>query len=151
MVWFVEERTDDVVPAELIARAKAGDREAFNTLVRLTHRRVHSLALRLTGNEHDANDVVQDTYVRAFRGLPRFREEARFTTWLHRITANTASTFIGRRRRHTHRDLDDVIDLADWQTAHNPELAAEATATGSTLERALARLPQRLELSLIHI
>lgn len=135
---------DEEVTSELIARAKAGDREAFNALVKQTYNKVHALALRLTGDEHDADDVVQETYVRAYRGLARFREEAMFTTWLHRITANSASTFIGRRSRHRHRDLDDVIDIADYSADHNPELQAEASMTGRHLERALSVLPQRL-------
>lgn len=135
---------DEEVTNELIARAKAGDRDAFNALVKQTYQKVHALALRLTGDEHDADDVVQDAYVRAYRGLARFREEAMFSTWLHRITANAASTYIGRRGRHRHRDLDDVVDLADYTTDHNPELRAEASMTGRHLERALALLPQRL-------
>lgn len=135
---------DEDVARELIAKAKAGDRDAFNALVKQTYQKVHALAVRLTGNEHDADDVVQDTYVRAYRGLARFREEALFTTWLHRITANSASTFVGRRTRHRHRDLDDVVDLADYKTDNNPELHAEAEMTGKHLTRALAVLPQRL-------
>lgn len=135
---------DEDQTRELIARAKAGDRDAFNALVRQTYQRVHALALRMTGNEHDADDVVQDAYVRAYRGLARFREEAMFSTWLHRITANVASTYVGRRTRHRHQDLDDVIDLADWKTDNNPEAQAEASMVGATLATALAGLPQRL-------
>ena len=135
---------DEDKTRELIAQAKAGDREAFNVLFRQTYQKVHALALRITGNEHDADDVVQDAYVRAYRGLARFREEAMFSTWLHRITANVASTYVGRRTRHRHQDLDDVIDIADWQTDHNPELRAEASMTGARLANALAGLPQRL-------
>lgn len=137
---------DDEKTRDLIVRAKAGDREAFNELVRDTYQRVHALALRLTGNEHDADDVVQETYVRAFRHLRRFRGDARFSTWLHRITANNASTLLGRRskvqRRHDH--LDDVIDLVDYSSDNDPALHAEAAYTRHRLDQAIARLPIRL-------
>ena len=82
--------------------AQSGDRAAFEHLVELTHRDTFTLALRLTGNEEDARDVTQETYLRAFRGLPKFRGDAQFSTWLYRITANSASTHLGRRRRHRH-------------------------------------------------
>lgn len=130
---------------DLIAQAKQGDRAAFDELVKATYQRVHGLALRLTGNEHDADDVVQDTYVRAFRSLRKFRGDARFSTWLHRITANSASTFMGRRQRHSrHDDIDAVIDLADHREANDPEFALQNGAVGQRLRRALDNLPERL-------
>lgn len=139
-VMIVEDELKD-----LIAQAKQGDRAAFDELVKATYQRVHGLALRLTGNEHDADDVVQDTYVRAFRSLRKFRGDARFSTWLHRITANSASTFMGRRQRHSrHDDIDAVIDLADHRQANDPEFALQNGAVGARLRRALDNLPERL-------
>lgn len=129
---------------ELIASAQQGDRRAFDELVKQTQGRVRSLALRLTGNEHDADDVVQDTYVRAFRSLRKFRGDARFSTWLHRITANSASTLMGRRSRHRHDDIDEVIDLADHRVDHDPEFVLQNGAMGQRLRRALDNLPERL-------
>jgi len=130
---------------DLIAKAKLGDRAAFDELFKATYQKVHGLALRLTGNEHDADDVVQDTYVRAYRSLRKFRGDARFSTWLHRITANSASTYMGRRQRHSrHDDIDAVIDLADRREANDPEFALENGAVGQRLRRALDNLPERL-------
>jgi len=129
---------------ELIARAKAGDRAAFDELVKATYQRVHALALRMTGNEHDADDVVQDTYVRAFNGLRKFREDARFSTWLHRITANSASTLMGRRQRHRHDDIESVVDLADHREDADPEFQLQNGVVGARLRRALDNLPERL-------
>ena len=68
--------------ADLVAAARDGDREAFDELVRATYAETYTLALRLMGNEEDARDVVQDAYLRAYKGLKRFREEAQFSTWL---------------------------------------------------------------------
>src|SRR4029450_8853382 len=93
--------------AELVTAAKDGDRSAFDALVRATYADAYTLAYRLTGNEEDARDVVQDAYLRAYKGLKRFREEAQFTTWLYRITANCASTTLARRTKNSHEDLDD--------------------------------------------
>ena len=76
--------------AELVVAAQDGDRAAFDELVRLTYADTYTLAFRLTGDEEDAGDVVQESYLRAYRGLKRFRGDAQFSTWLYRITANCA-------------------------------------------------------------
>src|SRR5581483_9433914 len=89
---------------ELVAAAKGGDREAFDAVVRATYADTYGLALRLTANEEDAKDVVQEAYLRAYRALKRFRGDASFTTWLYRITANCATTHLGKRSRHRHED-----------------------------------------------
>ena len=102
---------DDV--DELVAAARAGDRGAFDALVRATYVDTYSLAHRLTGDDEDARDVTQETYLRAFRGLRRFRGDAQFTTWLYRITANCASTHLGRRTRHRHEELHDDLPIDD--------------------------------------
>src|SRR5206468_5734842 len=88
-----------MVSPELLARCKRGDRLAFEELVRSTHRRVYSLAYRLVGDRADAEDVAQEAYLRMFRGLTGFREEAAFETWMHRIVANCAMTHLRRRGR----------------------------------------------------
>ena len=100
--------------------------EAFDALVRQTYLETYTLAYRLTGNEEDARDVVQETYLRAYRGLRRFRGDAQFSTWLYRITANCASTHLGRRARHRHDELD--LDMADEQrrASGNPEVSIDA-------------------------
>ena len=87
--------------AELISAAKAGDRQAFDELVRRSFVDTFTLARRLTGNEEDGRDVVQDAYLRAWRGIGKFRGDAQFSTWMYRITANAAATHVKRRRRFT--------------------------------------------------
>jgi len=76
--------------ADLLARARQGDTAAFGALVRLHQRRVYAAALHVTGNHSDADDVAQEAFVRAFRGLGTFDGRADFFTWLYRITVNTA-------------------------------------------------------------
>src|SRR2546426_5149020 len=101
------------VQAELVVAARDGDRDAFEELVRATYADTYTLAYRLTGDEEDARDVVQEAYLRAYRGLKRFRGDAQFSTWLYRITANCASTLLARRTRHRHEELNDDAVVAD--------------------------------------
>lgn len=127
-----------------MAEARAGDREAFDQLVRATYVDTYTLALRLTGHEEDARDVVQDVYLRAYRGLRRFRGDARFATWLFRITANCASSHLGRRRRHAHEELRDDDAPVDVRAETDPVQRAETGALRVELQEALAELPPRL-------
>ena len=131
--------------AELVAAAQGGDREAFEAVVRATHADTYALALRLTANEEDAKDVVQEAYFRAYRGLKRFRGEASFTTWLYRITANCAATHLGRRNRHRHESLDgEAADLVESRPDVDPEGRAEAALLRTRVSAALDDLPPRL-------
>lgn len=128
----------------LVARAKSGERSAFDELVQATYADMYTLAYRLTGNEEDARDVVQDAYLRAYRGIKRFRGDARFTTWMYRITANCASTQLTKRSRTWHEELDDELEIEDRHPDHNPELRAEGTFERDRIVRALQELPPRL-------
>lgn len=130
--------------AELVAAAKAGDRDAFETLVKVSYADAYTLALRLTGNEEDARDVVQDAYLRAYRGLRKFRGDAQFSTWLYRIVANCAATTLSRRTRNRHDDLDAESPYADERPEIDPPTMAEAGSLRDRVNAALADLPPRL-------
>jgi RNA polymerase sigma-70 factor (ECF subfamily) len=130
--------------ADLVAAAQAGDREAFDELVRATYADTYTLAYRLTGDEEDARDVVQEAYLRAFRGLKRFRGDAQFSTWMYRITANCAATYLGKRSRHRHDELTDDLGVSDDRETVNPEIQAETGALRDRLQVALRTLPPRL-------
>jgi RNA polymerase sigma-70 factor (ECF subfamily) len=129
---------------EIVAAARSGDRDAFAALVRATYDDTYTLAYRLTGNEEDARDVVQETYLRAYRSIDRFRGEAKITTWLYRITANCASTQLGSRRRHRHEALDLTVEPADVTPASDPLDRAVAADLRAAVETAIAELPPRL-------
>jgi RNA polymerase sigma-70 factor (ECF subfamily) len=129
---------------DLVAAARGGDQEAFEQLVRATYADTYTLAYRLTGDEEDARDVVQESYLRAFRGLKHFRGDAQFTTWLYRITANCASTHLGRRARHRHDELPDDAAIAEVRPDHSPDARTDALATRDRLNTALAALPPKL-------
>ncbi len=128
---------------ELVTAARSGDRAAFEELVKLTHAATYTLALRLTMNEEDARDVTQESYLRAYKGLKRFRGDAQFTTWLYRITANCAANQLRRRSRHRHEELDEETGPV-MDADHDPAALADASDLRDRVERAVALLPPRL-------
>ena len=97
--------------AFVLAQARAGNREAFRTLVERHSRAVFRVAYRITGNEADAEDVVQDTFIRAYTELKKFEARSGFGTWLHRIAANCAIDLIRRRPRHVVTDEEEAEPL----------------------------------------
>ena len=130
--------------AALVAAAKAGDRAAFESLVRATHADIYTLAYRLTGDEEDARDVLQDAYLRAFRSIKRFRGDARFSTWMYRITANCAATHMAKRAKGRTEELSLDEPVADTRPEADPESVAEAGLLRDRVTDALAELPPRL-------
>jgi RNA polymerase sigma-70 factor (ECF subfamily) len=130
--------------ADLVTAARDGDREAFDELVRVTYAETYTLALRLTGDEEDARDVVQEAYFRAFRGIKRFRGDAQFSTWMYRITSNCAATQLGKRSRHRHEELNDDDPVVDIRPEADPPGQLEAGALRDRLSEALRDLPPKL-------
>ena len=136
--------------ARLVSAAREGDRPAFDELVRRTYVDTYTLALRLTAHEEDARDVVQESYLRAWKGLPRFRGDAQFTTWMYRITANTAYTVVKRRRRHRAESLDAMLDdPVELHPGAQPEDAAESAALLERLAVGLDELPPKLRVLVV--
>lgn len=130
--------------ADLVTAARDGDRSAFDEIVKATYAEAYTLAYRMTGNDDDARDVVQEAFLRAYRGLARFRGDAQFTTWLYRITANCASTHLSRRSRHRHELLEDDAPLEDERPSSDPVLRTEQGELRERLQEALAELPPKL-------
>src|SRR6202023_4309509 len=97
------------------ARAKAGDADAFRVLVERHSRALFRLAFRMTGNEQDAEDMVQETFLRAYRRIGNFDERASFGTWLYRITVHCSLDLVrARKRRSEHSgpanpEMDDLM------------------------------------------
>ena len=112
--------------------------------MRRTYVDTYTLAVRLTGNEEDARDVVQDAYLRAWKGLRRFRGDSQFTTWLYRITANASYTHAQKRKRHRTTALDGVAEPIDERLEAMPEALAESNAGLTELAEAVGQLPPKL-------
>lgn len=136
--------------ARLVVAARNGDRPAFDELVRRTYVDTYTLAVRLTADEEDARDVVQEAYLRAWKGLPGFRGDAQFTTWMYRITANAAYTLVKRRRRHRTEALDAMAtEPVELRGEHQPEEAAETAALLARLAAALDQLSPKLRVMVV--
>jgi RNA polymerase sigma-70 factor, ECF subfamily len=130
--------------AQHVLAAQDGDAEAFDRLVRATYAATYSLAYQLTGNADDANDVAQDTYLRAFRGLARFRGDAAFPTWLYRITVNSAHNLVAKRRRGNTVSLDDHrqnLHVVDPNPDSDPVARVVAADLKERVRHSLAGLP----------
>lgn len=124
-------RTDE----ELVRRAQRGDRAAFDELVVRHRDRVYAVALRLTRNPADAEDALQDTFLNAYRALPRFGGRARVSTWLYRIAANASYDVLNRRRSR-----ETPLDEGAAEPASPGDPYAQ-DAQRRALEQALAALP----------
>lgn len=129
---------------DLVTRAKEGDHRAFEALVRETYVDTYTLAFRLTGDPEDARDVVQEVYLRVHKSLRRFRGDSQFRTWLHRITANCASTLLGRRTKHRHEPIPEDAPLADDNPQADPSARVDVGVLRTQLTDALRGLPPKL-------
>jgi RNA polymerase sigma-70 factor, ECF subfamily len=129
--------------AAVLARVRQGDGDAFRVLVEFHSRGAFAVAYRLTGNEHDAEDVVQESFLRAYRQLGRFEARSNFRTWLHRIVVNCSMDVLrARRARREQLQIDDLEDITNVlpaqapcpeQLARSAEIAARVTELFSSL------------------
>src|SRR6266446_10738481 len=143
--------------AELIARVNGGDVEAFYEMVRPYERAVFLAALSLVKNNADAEDVAQEAILKAFKNLARFRQEAKFSTWLIQIAINEAKMKLRKDRRHLYDSIEegqmsddgDYIpkDYADWREI--PSEALEQKELREALTTALNSLPEKYRTVLV--
>ena len=98
---------------ELVARSVGGDTESFNQLIKRWEKPIFALAYRTIGREDDARDVVQETFLRAFRGLGGFKGQAKFSSWLYRIALNLCRDWMRRQRRTPVVSAPDGVDLIE--------------------------------------
>ena len=125
--------------AEFVTRLRAGDRRAFEDLVRTQQHRVYGLALRMLGNAAEAQDVAQEVFIRAHRGLAEFRGDAQISTWLYTIASRLClNRLAGSERRLARHGEEALAKLAD--TGPGPDQALERGELEEALHRAIAEL-----------
>jgi RNA polymerase sigma-70 factor (ECF subfamily) len=120
-----------IVAPGVLERARDGDHDAFAAVVGLYDRRLRGIAFRVLGDRDRMDDALQEAYLRAFRALPRFRGDARVSTWLFRITYNACLDELARARKTTHVPLDELVE----QASDPLELDDELDARGEIAER----------------
>lgn len=129
----------DSTENELIQQAAAGNRQAFGALVQRHQARVFQFIRRLHGSTNEAGDLTQETFIKAYQALPRWRPEARFHTWLLQIARNTTLDALRQRLRRPEDTLEEHAQLAD--PGPSPLQHLESGRRLALLEQLLARLP----------
>jgi RNA polymerase sigma-70 factor, ECF subfamily len=130
--------------ADLISRAAAGDAAAFQALVEWHRSMVYRVAYQFAGNHHDAEDIAQEVFIKVYRSLDRFRQDAQLSSWMYRIVMNAC---IDHRRRHAPAHAAPFGEEAERKMLNTPEEApgpeehAYAGELGQVLEAEIGRLP----------
>lgn len=138
------------VDSTLIGRAKLGDIDAFETIVARYYARCLRFAHGMLRDQSDADDVVQETFVRLYRALPRYEERQRFDSWLFRILGNCCRTANALQQRRSIQEIDDADVLQNLVAPDRPDSAFEAE-WGDDVRRALAEVPEyNREIFLLH-
>lgn len=133
--------------------AKNGRQEAFEALIHLYEKRVFALTLRLCGNPEDAQEAAQEAFLAVWQGLPQFRGDASFSTWLYRLTRNACIDLLRREQRRVSAagpsldDEDSGIDVA--AASEGPQEAAERAELRQAIEDGLRTLPEGYRTALI--
>jgi RNA polymerase sigma-70 factor, ECF subfamily len=138
---------------ELVARSISGDADSFNELILRWERPIYALAYRTIGREEDARDVCQETFLRAFRALPGFRGQAKFSSWLYRIALNLCRDWMRRQRRTPVVQAPEDVDLIDLAAAAEPSESIEDLVARQeqvrAVQRAMAVLPEEQRAAII--
>jgi RNA polymerase sigma-70 factor (ECF subfamily) len=138
---------------ELVARSRGGDLDSFNQLVLRWERPIYALAYRVIGREEDARDVAQETFLRAFRALGGFKGQAKFSSWLYRITLNLCRDWIRRERRAPVAQAPEGVDLIELASEAEPAESIEDLVArkqlGQAVARAMALLPEEQRTAIV--
>lgn len=131
----------------LVRRVQGGELDAFEELVRAHEKTVYNLALRMTGNPQDAEDMAQEAFLKAYRSLPEFRGESKFSVWLYRIVSNVCLDHLRKQSRRPSSSLTMEDDDGEEQQfdvpdeSASPEKLLEQKLTREAVQRGLNQLP----------
>jgi RNA polymerase sigma-70 factor (ECF subfamily) len=142
-----------VTDEELVSRSRGGDADSFNQLILRWERPIYALAYRVIGREEDARDVVQETFLRAYRALPGFKGQAKFSSWLYRIALNLCRDWIRRQRRAPVMQIPEGVDPVDMAAETEPAESIEDLVARKELstivEEAMTLLPDEQRTAII--
>jgi RNA polymerase sigma-70 factor (ECF subfamily) len=126
--------------SELVLRTKQGDLEAYDKLVRRFQERIYATIYHMTANHEDANDLAQETFIKAFHAIKSFKGDSSFFTWLYRIAVNKSINFLKQRRSKNTLSLNDL----DLNAEHDPDLVALVSERTPRRDVNLAELQEKL-------
>jgi RNA polymerase sigma-70 factor (ECF subfamily) len=133
--------------ATLVRQARHGDLEAYDELVRSYQERIYATIYHMTANHEDANDLAQESFIKAFQVLKSFKGGSSFYTWLYRIAVNKTINFLKQRRNRVHMSLDDL----DVNTEHDPDLLALISEKTPQRDANLAELQEKLNNAMLKL
>ena len=146
-------QSNEISNSELVRKSQLGEKDAFEQLVIRHQELVFSLAYKLTGNREMANDVAQEAFIRAWKAIEKFRGDSTFSTWIYRITVNTAWTLRKKAKKHNTLNIEDTYEPIVIDEKKDPELVAINSDLSSVLINALDKIPieQRIIVELKNI
>ena len=131
----------------LVRRAQRGDLEAFDQLIQRYQERIYAAIYHMTAHHEDANDLAQETFIKAYRALPSFKGDATFFTWLYRIAVNKTLNFLRQRKNRVHLSLNDL----DAQVENDPDLVALVSDKTPRRDLNLAELQEKLNKAMLKL
>ena len=131
----------------LVRRSRRGDLTAYDDLVKRYQERIYATIYHMTSNHEDANDLAQESFIKAFQVLPSFKGGSSFYTWLYRIAVNKTINFLKQRKNRTHLSLNDL----DFNAEHDPDLMALISDKTPRREAGLTELQEKLNAALMKL
>jgi len=132
---------------ELVARAKGGDLAAYDELVKRYQERIYATVYHMTANHEDANDLAQETFIKAYKALKSFKGDSSFYTWIYRIAVNKTINFLKQRRNRNHMSLNDM----DFNVEHDPDLVALVSNDTPRRDARISELQEKLNEALLKL
>jgi len=131
----------------LVKRAQGGNLEAYDELVQRYQERIYATVYHMTSNHEDANDLTQESFIKAFQALKSFKGGSTFYTWLYRIAVNKTINFLKQRKNRIHLSLNDL----DFNVEHDPDLLAFVSDKTPRREATLSELQEKLNTALMKL
>lgn len=137
----------EVDERDLVTKAKEGDLQAYDELVRRYQERIYSTVYHMTANHEDANDLAQESFIKAYRALKSFKGDSSFFTWVYRIAINKTINFLKQRKKRTQMSLNDL----DFNAEHDPDLVALVSDKTPRRDLNLSELQERLNAAMLKL
>ncbi|MGO8698233.1 MAG: sigma-70 family RNA polymerase sigma factor [Limisphaerales bacterium] len=138
---------EEISDLALVRRSQEEDMDAYDELVRRYQERIYATVYHMTSNHEDANDLVQETFIKAFRALKSFKGDSSFYTWIYRIAVNKTINFLKQRKNRVHMSLNDM----DFNAENDPEMVALASDKTPRRDLNLSELQEKLNVAMLKL